>query len=88
MKSRTLLVSIGGGGLGALIAHALSGFFLFTARVAAKIRPGLADLTFWEALWSNHFWEWCWLNYSTLCKTITILVFASIGFILTYYILR
>jgi len=30
------------------------------ALVALKLRPELVNLTFWEAIVSNHFMEWLW----------------------------
>jgi hypothetical protein len=54
-----------GGVIGVTVAGVLSwllhGFFVWKAAIALQLRPALAELGFWEALFSGHFNHWLYV---------------------------
>jgi len=65
--------------LGLAVGYGVHSFASFLATVAIKVRPGLADLSFVEALFSGHFFEWLWYLYGPYLLWPTIIVFGVIG---------
>ena len=67
--------------IGGLLGYfPLAEFFIWKAKVAVKVRPGLAELSWTEALFSDHFWEWFFYNYPTTGRVISAILGVTIGF--------
>lgn len=53
----------------------------YQSNIDVKLHPTLPTLTFWEALFSGHFWSWCWTVAPSLMFTITLSFCVFIGFV-------
>jgi len=67
--------------IGGLLGYfPLAEFLIWKAKVAVKVRPGLAELSWLEALFSDHFWEWFFYRYPTIGKVASAVLGIVIGF--------
>jgi hypothetical protein len=55
----------------------------FVGKVAAsanvKVRPKLANVSWWEALLANHFNDWAWYHYGNELATASVITGATLA---------
>ena len=86
MKRRILIGATVGGIIGLVINHLLVGWWKYTAEIALKLRPELVNLTFWESLWSGHFWHWWWITNPSLAYVWSAVILMLVGIGLVIYL--
>ena len=73
--------------IGGLLGYfPLAEFLIWKAKIAVKVRPGLAELSWTEALFSDHFWEWLFYKHPAVGKVVSAILGIIIGFFVGFFL--
>ena len=80
---KTIASYIAAGGVGSLAGYIYSLYERTSAAANVKVRPELANVSWWEALLANHLNDWLWYHYGNELTISSIITGAFI--LLTVY---
>jgi hypothetical protein len=81
---RALVYYALGLGLGGLVGYALSLYWRMAAIANVRVRPELANVSWWEAYLAGHLEDWLWYHYEDAMRLITVSFFTLIGLLIVY----
>ena len=81
MKRAIILALIGG-----LVGYAVGLYDIIVAKANFVVRPELAQVDFWTALFANHGLDWLVYYNQTLSVLVTAIIGAIIGFIIALWL--
>jgi hypothetical protein len=80
---KTIASYIAAGGVGSLAGYIYSLYERTSAAANVKVRPELANVSWWEALLANHLNDWLWYHYEIELTIVSVITGAFI--LLTVY---
>jgi hypothetical protein len=87
-NGKTLLKYGLSGGIGGAIGEGISEISKYSANINFRVRPELASLNGYEALFSGHFNDWAWKMNPSAMTAIAVAGCAIVGMGLVYYATR
>jgi len=79
-------ITAAGTAVGAGIAYGATSYLRYVADINVRIRPELANLNWFEALFTEHFGDWFWYANGDVSQKIAIGGVAALAGIITYYL--